>query len=154
MAWITLTASHLLARLTESERAAMDEKDLADGQTSPVTAILSAVAGKVRRAVAKGGGALDAVAATIPDELLDAAISIARYRLCCRFPAALLNEDRRKEYDNAEMELRDVADDAAGIVAPTAEDSSTISEPATPSYSEDDPPQGVRNFDRTDQDGI
>jgi phage gp36-like protein len=153
MSWITLTSADLAARLSESERQAMDEQDLVEGQTAPVTAILSAVTSKIRRSVAKGGCALGA-GATIPDELLDAAISIARYRLCCRFPSTLLNEDRRKEYADALEELADVAEDAAGIAAPTTEDTSTLNESATPSYTETDPPQGPRNFDRTDQEGI
>jgi hypothetical protein len=153
MSWITLTSADLLARLSESERQAMDEKDLAEGQASPVSAILSAVTLKIRRAVAKGGCTLGA-GATIPDELLDTAISIARYRICCRFPSSLLNEDRRKEYADATAELADVAEDAAGIAAPTTEDTATLNQAVTPSYSETNPPQGTRNFDRTDQDGI
>ena len=154
MSWTTPTANDLLARLTESERATLDEKDLAENQPSPASAILAAVAGKVRRAVAKGGCPLSATASEIPDELLDSAISIARYRLCCRFPAELLNEDRRKEYADAIAELADVAEDASGIAEPTTASAATLVGTPTPSYSESDPPQGARNFDRTDQDGI
>lgn len=154
MSWNVPTVSDLLARLTESERATLDEKDLAENQASPVTAILSAVANKVRRCVAKGGCSLDATAGTIPDELLDSAISIARYRLCCRFPAQLLNEDRRKEYADAVAELDDVAKDASGIAEPTTATTTSLFGGLTPSYSEENPPQGARNFGRDDQDGV
>lgn len=153
MSWTTLTTADLLARLSESERQTLEEKDLAEGQTSPVTAILSQVTGMVRRAVGKGGGTLG-LAGTIPDELISAAISIARYQLCCRFPTQLLNEHRVKEYDNAIAELKDVADDAAGIAAPATATSDTIeAESITPSIG-DDPPRGTRYFDRDLQDGI
>jgi len=154
MSWITPTVADLVARLSESERATLDEKDLAENQASPASAILTAVAAKVRRSVAKGGCPLSATASEIPDELLDSVISIARYRLCCRFPAELLNEDRRKEYADAVAELAEVAEDASGIAHPSAESSAALASNPTPSYSESDPPQGARNFDRTDQDGI
>lgn len=154
MAWITITAADIEPRLSDEELTQYRRNYETTGKADPLAGIIAQVTNRIRRAVAKGGCTLGA-GATIPDELLDAAVSIIRYRLCTSLPGGLLNDDRRKEYDDAKAELDDVAEDAAGIVAPTTEASDTTTTPSIdPTSTEDDPPQGARNFERADQDGI
>ena len=153
MSWNPITASDIEPRLSDEELAALRRDYESTGKPDPLTRIISQVVSKVRRACAAGGATLGA-GATIPDELLDSAVSIIRYRLCSGMPGGLLNEDRRKEYSDAIAELVAIAKDAAGIVEPTTPATDTTVAPGiTPSFS-DDPPQGARNFDRDDQEGI
>jgi hypothetical protein len=154
MSWLTITAANVEPRLSDEELTALRRNYESTGKPDPLAGIIAQVSAKIRRAVAAGGCPLSATATEIPDELLDSAISIIRYRLCSSMPGGLLNEDRRKEYSDATAELDAIAKDAAGIEHPTTESSTTTESGATPSYSEEDPPQGPRNFDRTDQDGI
>jgi phage gp36-like protein len=155
MSWLTITAAHVEPRLADEEITALRRDYETTGKADPLAAIITQVTAKIRRAVAKGGCPLSATATEIPDELLDSAIAIIRYRLCSSMPGGLLNEDRRKEYSDATAELEDVAKDAAGIAEPATQSSDTlIASTPTPSYTEDDPPQGARNFGRDDQDGI
>lgn len=156
MSWTTITSAHVEPRLSDEELTALRRNYESTGKPDPLAGIITQVTNRIRRAVAKGGCPLSATVTEIPDELLDSAIAIIRYRLCSSMPGGILNDDRRKEYDNAEAELKDVAEDATGIEEPATQSSATLSSgsPATPSYTEDDPPQGTRNFNRTSQDGI
>lgn len=154
MSWQTITAADIEPRLSDEELTALRRDYETTGKADPLTGIIAQVTAKIRRACAAGGATLGA-GATIPDELLDSALSIIRYRLCSGMPGGLLNEDRRKEYSDAIAELEAIAKDAAGIVQPTTESTDTVeSGGITPGYSEDDPPNGPRNFDRQDQEGI
>jgi hypothetical protein len=154
MSWQTITAADVEPRLSEEELTALQRDYQSTGKPNPLSGIITQVSNKIRRACAAGGATLGA-GTTIPDELLDSAISIIRYRLCSGMPGGLLNEDRRKEYADAISELDAIAKDAAGIVEPTTPSTdTTASGGITPSFSEEDPPGGPRNFDRPDQEGI
>jgi phage gp36-like protein len=154
MSWQTITAADIEPRLSDEELTALRRDYETTGKADPLSALITQVTAKVRRACAAGGATLGP-ASTIPDELLDSALSIIRYRLCSGMPGGLLNEDRRKEYADAITELDAIAKDAAGIVEPTTESTdTTVAGGITPGYSSDDPPNGPRNFDRQDQEGI
>jgi hypothetical protein len=154
MSWITITAADVEPRLSDEELTQYRRDFETTGKPDPLAGIITQVTNRIRRAVAKGGGTLGA-GATIPDELLHSAIAIIRYNLCTSLPGGLLNDDRRKEYENAQEELADVAQDAAGIVAPTSESTATLTTASIdPTSTESDPPQGERNFQRSNQDGI
>lgn len=156
MSWTTITAANVEPRLSDEELVQYRRNYESTGKPDPLAGIISQVTARIRRAVAKGGCPLSATTTEIPEELLDSAIAIIRYRLCTSLPGGLLNDDRRKEYDNAETELKNVAEDAEGIEEPATPSSATLSggPTSTPSYSEEDPPQGPRNMSRTNQDGI
>lgn len=147
MSWISISATDVKARLADVELTALQEQYLQAGQADPLVEIVSQVTGKIRRAVAKGGGTLG-LAGTIPEELEDSAVAIIRYRLCNRLNASLITEDRRQEYRDAIEELKDVAKEASGIVAPEVEATAAPSQPL-PSMAEK-----TRTFDRTSQEGV
>lgn len=154
MSWVTIATTDITPRLSDEELAALRRNTETTGDPDPLAKLITQVVPKIRRACAAGGATLGP-ASTIPDELLDSALSIIRYRLCSGMPGGLLNEDRRKEYADAIAELDVIAEDAAGIVEPTTESTdTTVAGGITPGYSSDDPPNGPRNFDRTDQEGI
>lgn len=108
MPWITLTEDHLLESLAALELTSLRDQQRAPGQTDPVPEILARTCAEVqgyvgtRYAVGQPG--------TVPDQLLSSTIAIARWRLLGRLPVkALATEHRRKEYEEALAQLRDVA---------------------------------------------
>lgn len=154
MSWITITSAHIAPRLSDDELVALRRATDTTGEPDPLVTIIAAVVPKIRRALSQGGCTLGA-GATIPDELLDTAVTIVRHRLLNGIPGGVITEDRRKEYADAIAELDAISKDASGIVAPTTPATDTIEAGGvTPSYSETDPPGGPRNFTRSNQEGI
>lgn len=110
MAWITLTTEHIRRSLTGAELSAVQTTALGEGQSDPLPATLDGVVKEIRGYVSACERNTLGDGETIPDELLDAAIAIARWRALTRLPVArLATEQRREENDAAVRLLREVA---------------------------------------------
>jgi phage gp36-like protein len=110
MSWIALTPAHLAESLTQAELDALRTVQVAPGQADPLPEAIARTCTQVNGYVAAAAGHPVGQAGTIPEELLTTAISIARWRVLGRLPSArLATEVRRKEYEDAIAELRDVA---------------------------------------------
>ena len=108
--WIVLDASHLTQGLSAAELTALRTQQLVPNQVDPVPEVLMRVTFEVRGYVAANAGRQVGEPGTIPEELLSAAIAVARWRLIGRLPVkALATDSRRKEYEDAIALLRDVA---------------------------------------------
>ncbi len=108
--WITLDSSHLTQGLSGPESTALATAKLAEGQTDPIPDVLLRTTYEVRGYIAANHGTTVGEPGMIPEELLSAAIAIARWRLLGRLPVKMFaTESRRKEYEDAIVLLRDVA---------------------------------------------
>jgi hypothetical protein len=119
MAWITLTETDVVTKLSGPEIAAMKTAALQVAQVNPLPGIIAQVILEIRGYVAACTRNLLGLGQTIPDELQGAAISRIRFELATRLPvASLLTDDRRTANANAISLLRDVAKCDFLIVAP------------------------------------
>lgn len=110
MSWITLTESDVITKLSGPEIAAMKTAALQAAQSNPLPEVIAQVVLEVRGYVAACQRNTLGDGATIPNELLGAAISRIRFELATRLPvASLLTEDRRTANANALSLLRDAA---------------------------------------------
>ena len=110
MSWITLTETDIITKLSGPELAAMKTAALQSGQSSPLPEVISQVVREVRAYVASCNRNTVGEGATIPDELLGAALIRIRFELATRLPvSSLLTEDRRTANSNALTLLRDAA---------------------------------------------
>ncbi len=110
MAWIPLTAAHINESLAAPELQALRTLQLVPDQADPVPEAIERTTFEVRGYVAAYHGTAVGQPGTIPEELLSAAIAIARWRLIGRFPVkTMASDNRRKEYEDAIAQLRDVA---------------------------------------------
>jgi hypothetical protein len=110
MSWVTLTEANVIAKLSGPELAAMKTAALGTAQANPLTEVISQVVLEIRGYVAACARNKLGDGATIPDELLGAAVSRCRFELATRLPvSSLLTEDRRTANANALTLLRDVA---------------------------------------------
>lgn len=149
MSWITIAESDVITKLSGPEIAAMKTAALQAAQSNPLPEVIAQVVKEIRGNVAACERNTLGDGATIPDELLGAAISRIRYELATRLPvASLLTEDRRAANRDALRLLERVAECKFLLVQPTTP---TTDEIATPSPSIT---SRTRNFDRCSQDGI
>jgi phage gp36-like protein len=119
MSWITLTPAHVDESLSAAELDALRSLQLADGQADPVPEAIARTCTQVNGYVAAQAGHPVGQAGTIPEELLTSAISIVRWRVIGRLPVKLFTtENRRKEYEDAIAELKDVAKGTFAISFP------------------------------------
>lgn len=108
--WIALDSTHLTQGLSGPEISALRTMQLDQGQTDPVPEVLLRTTYEVRGYIAANHGQTVGEVGKIPEELLSAAIAIARWRLLGRLPVkTFATESRRKEYEDAVALLRDVA---------------------------------------------
>jgi len=108
MPWITVTEDHLLRVISSGELEALRSKATAPGQDDPVTAVIASTCLEVQGYV--GARYPVGQAGTVPEQLLNATVAIARWRLLTRLPVKLMaTEARRQEYDDAISLLKDVA---------------------------------------------
>jgi hypothetical protein len=149
MAWITLAEAHVEDRMTADELSSLKTISASSGGT-PLADVISGVSNEIRGYVGAGGYPRG-VSGTIPDELLEAAVAIIRYRLILRMPLekTLLTPGREKDKDAALDLLRNlVATGKFGIEAPATAATGSITV-VGPSMSEK-----TRNYERDDEDGI
>jgi phage gp36-like protein len=108
MPWLLLSSEHLDGALAAAEVTALRTLQVAAGQADPVSEAIDRAAAEVQGYV--GTRYQVGQPGTVPDQLLSSAIAIARWRLLCRLPAKVFaTEARRKEYEDAIAQLRDVA---------------------------------------------
>lgn len=123
MAWITLTETNVITKLSGPEIAAMKTSALQAAQTNPLPGVISQIVKEIRGYVAGCQRNKLGDGETIPEELEGVAISRIRFELATRLPvASLLTEDRRTANANAITLLRDVARCDFLIVQPTSPD--------------------------------
>jgi hypothetical protein len=141
MSWITLNSDDVKRRLSGPELAALQGTALAAGQSDPLPGVLSEVTDEIRGYVATWPENVLGEAGTIPPQLKSAAISIARWRLGGRLPAAasplFQSENRKKENDDAVKLLERCAEGKFAVERPAVEASEQING-AAPSYGGED----------------
>jgi hypothetical protein len=136
MSWIAITEAKVIAKLSGPEIAAMKTAALQAAQANPLTEIIEQVTLEIRGYVANCTRNKLGDGATIPDELLGAAVSRIRFELATRLPvASLLTEDRRSANANALTLLRDVAACRFSIVQPETPDEDQAGGPAVQTVS-------------------
>jgi phage gp36-like protein len=150
MSWVTLTEAKFLAQLTGAETSALKSAALASGQTEPLTETLANVVQQVRGYVAANSSNRLGDGVTIPQELVSAAVAIARYVALNRLPVkSLLTDTRISEYRDALTLLRDVAAGKFRIEQPATISSQVIGGPAVTLVS-----SNTRKATRTDLRGL
>lgn len=110
--WITPTISDFKRRFSGAEYEGITTAALADGQEGDavVESVITDVVKLIRGKVAACRNNVLGAGNTIPDELLDAALSIVRWRVLTRLPNTGLADDPRElEYREALGLLDDVA---------------------------------------------
>lgn len=135
MAWVSITSADVERKLAADEFSAISEASLPDGVTAAdiIAAEITQTVAEVRGYVAGNKSNILGEAGTIPDELMEAALVILRYKVFTRLPAmkALLDELRVREYDEALRRLRDVSAGRFVIVPPVVA-APDVQQPATP----------------------
>lgn len=149
MSWITLTEADVVTKLSGPEITAMKTAALQAAQANPLPEIIGQVVREIRGYVRGCERNTLGDGATIPDELLGAAISRIRFELATRLPvSSLLTEDRRTANANALALLRDVAACKFFVVTPETPTTEQASTP-TPRWKARD-----RITGRANEDGI
>lgn len=120
--WISLTSADLQQKLAADEFDAVTSASLPEGVTAAdiIADELNRTVSEVRGFVAGNKTNVLGDGATIPEELLDAALAIVRFKVFTRLPGlkALLDELRVREYDEAMRKLRDVSAGRFALVQP------------------------------------
>ena len=148
MAWQTLSSENVKTRLTGPELSALQSAALASGQADPLPEIITAVIDEVRGYISAGGHALE-TGITVPSKLVSASLAIIRYRLATRLPVkSLLDENRVREYQDAQKLLERVADGRFAIEEPVTETTEVQGAPK-PSFADK-----TLSYDRTSEDGL
>lgn len=119
MAWITITEDDVVTKLSGPENSALKTAALKSAQTNPLTEVIEQIVLEVRGHVAACERNTLGAGATIPDELLGAAINRIRFELATRLPvSSLLNEDRKEANRQAIALLQRVAECKFLVVQP------------------------------------
>jgi hypothetical protein len=153
-AWTTIAVEDLNDYLVAAQMTALRESALADGQADPFTNIMHARCNYVRNRIA-GRVDLSATAYAVPPELKTQTCLLIIEAMQGRIPSLSLTEDQRRQIARAYDDLKIAG--TTDFPISTATDAATPETEGgavTPSYSDEDPPGGPRNFDRDDQDGI
>lgn len=113
MAWNEITDADVLNEFTPAEKALLNN---IQGGKGNLPDVLAKVIGKVRGSIKAGGNQLDFTSeTTIPDQLADETISIARWRWLSSFPALkpLKTDERKKANDDAMALLERISSQAS-----------------------------------------
>jgi hypothetical protein len=129
MAWIEITEDDVKTRLAGAELSALTGAALAGGQTSPLADVIAQVTREVRGYVAGCAANTLGDGATIPDELLGAALALVREGLASRLPRFPLDETRREQARAARAQLRDAADCRLKVAGPETATAERIASP-------------------------
>lgn len=150
MSWIALTEDDIVTKLSGPETAALKTAALQSGQADPLAEIITQVVREIRGYVKACDRNALGEGATIPDELLGAAINRVRYELATRLPvASLLTEARTESNRNALSLLKEAAACRFTLEQPETEAEEESASPSMPSIC-----KPTRRFDRCDQEGI
>jgi hypothetical protein len=117
MSWQSITAADVLTEWNTKEPALVKNQQAA---TDNLPAILTRIVNACRGAVRAGGGQIGPDG-TIPDQLREEVITIARWRLLLSLPEvndSMLGKARKDDYTAAQQTLRDVAEGKLKIEVP------------------------------------
>jgi hypothetical protein len=128
MPWATITTDDVLAEFSLAEQTSLT------GASGALDVILANVVNSVRGQILAGGNMLSSIAQTVPDQLRDEVISIARWRFLSSVPLLqdFKTDDRRSLYNDAMNTIRAVSmgsikvelpNDAASLLAASTTDS-------------------------------
>lgn len=108
MAWRLISTDDVLSEFTPIEQATLQN---IQGTADTLSGILERVIARVRGAIKAGGNQLDTSAISIPDQLVEETIAIARWRWLSSFPAlkSLKTDDRKTAAADAEALLKEIA---------------------------------------------
>ncbi|HEV2207310.1 MAG TPA: hypothetical protein VG167_00930 [Verrucomicrobiae bacterium] len=137
--WIALTEQHLLTRMSGKELDKLRAAALAAEQADPVQEVFDQVTRKVRSRVAACTKNRLGPAGTIPDELLGDALALCVVAIMTRPGGIMIDpaDQRAKDADGAERNLRDAAACNIAIEQPADADVSTEKVAApSPSFGE------------------
>lgn len=112
MSWVAIDADNIRSRYTQLERDAFaGAAALGEDGYDPLPEIIEQVTEMVRGYVAGCASNPMGPDGLIPQRLMDAAVSIIRYKVVARLPQTFpaFTEQRRKEYEDAIAQLKDVA---------------------------------------------
>ena len=133
MSWVTLSAAHVLARLTTDERDAFEAVG-EEASTDKLGGIIGQVAAPVRSKVASFSGNTPGEDGTIPAGALYHAVSLCRAALVAAQPTAEGSTDpRAEETRQAYLYLDQVAKGEVLVTSPEGEFPVAVAE-ATGSY--------------------
>lgn len=131
MAWAALTVADVESRIGGLELQGLRERAVADGQADPLPEVIIQVTDEVRGYIAAGGVQLGP-AGTLPPQISSSALAMIRWRLGGRLSApGLQTESRRKEYEDALQQCRDVASRKFVVETPQSAGPETIPTPVT-----------------------
>jgi hypothetical protein len=111
--WSEIKTADVLNEFTPAEKAMLENIQAGTGN---LAGILAKVIGKVRGSIKAGGNQLDFTTnQTIPDQLADETIAIARWRWLSSFPSlkAFKTDERKKANDEALALLERISSQAA-----------------------------------------
>jgi len=145
--WISITTADIQTRLAGAEVEALRTAALADDQADPLPEIVSQVVDEVRGYVAAGGYTLGD-GETVPSKLFSATLAMVRFRCATRLPGYQMDENRRREYEDAIRLMERVADGRYAVEEPAAASSEVIGG-QSPSVT-----GKTLSMDRTSQNGI
>jgi len=112
MSWSILSTQDVLNEFTAAEQAQLQN---IQGGTNELAAILDKTVKRVRSMIKAGGNMLDQSGITIPDQLAEETIAMARWHWLTSFPAlkSLKTPDREKANADALVYLEKIASNAA-----------------------------------------
>ena len=150
MPWSTIASTDVLNELTPVEQNTLQS---IQGGSTNLPAIVTKVIKKIRSMIKAGGNPLDGSSlVTIPDSLVEEAISISRWKWILSFPALkfLATKERKDANDAAEARLKDIASQD-----PHRERTEMPAVPDTGVTSQQEPSFGCRHrqFTNKSQDG-
>jgi hypothetical protein len=119
LAWLTLTTDQVINSLTTQEQSMMTDPASSVDLANIVQSVTALVRGKVFSWNPNQGLLPMVTPGTIPEELLAAAISIARFKFLTHLPGTqLITKERSADKDEAYAYLDDVAAGKMIILAP------------------------------------
>ena len=148
MAWVTLSVDAVKMRLSDAESAAITNALSADGSRDPLPDIVAQVVYEVRGYISGSGRKLE-VGCTLPQSLVNAAISRIRYELANAIPSGILmTDDRKRENESAIALLKSIK--LEGFIP----ESAVNVDPQHVHYSMPDVKAKPQGFDAASQNGI
>jgi hypothetical protein len=150
MPWSTITVDEVLEQFTPGEQAVLQN---IQGASDTLDKILFRTVRAARGSIAAGGNALGDTD-TIPDQVRNDVISLARWTWLTSFPAlkSMQTDGRKVAASDAQTRLDNIANGKAKVEVPVSGDVSTVPT-QKPKFGTRGVDQAGRDFNRTTQDG-
>ena len=134
MSWRVITEADVLTQLSGDELEKLQTLSLADDQVDPLPGIMTQVSDEVRGYVRGNSANKMDTSPKLPPEVIGAAITISRWRLCGRLAIGgsaqlLMTPQREKDYSDAIEFLKLVAKGEIAVEQPESEITETAEEP-------------------------